>query len=93
MAQPTKQDYDRMDRQSRRRILICVIAVFLFALITGKRREYTYKRVIYDYEHLTNQAEVAADSTDIVRMIGKPNMPYYRLPHRPRFPRFWERYD
>lgn len=82
-------EIERKDKRLRRTIVTLAVFLLLLQMIDYGVRVHTYKSVIYDYERESQVAEKADDDSPIVRNVGKPNKPYYLLPKRPRYRRFW----
>lgn len=84
-----------LERKARRQTVsaaVFALLVLLSVLATGKVREYRLRRVIYDYERATDYAVIASDSSEVVKVTGRPNKAHYQLERRPCYPRFWDRY-
>ena len=88
----TEREIEQRERRLRRALRLSAVLLVLLMIVTGKRREYTYKKVIYDYERGTSYASSVTDTSLVPSRIGKPNKPYYLLPRKPRYKHFWDSY-
>ena len=87
-----KKDYNRAVRIAR--AVLTAIIVLLFSL--QWRRTVTYRKVVYDYQALTesrDRDEKDALRRDIERKVGRPNTPWYHLDKAPRYLHFWDEYN
>lgn len=79
-----------MERKKRRKTAVAVvIALMALSLFV---RQATYKQVIYSYQRLTETEDTKAREK-IERLVGKADTPYDRLPRRPRYIHFWDKYN
>lgn len=78
------------ERKIRHNLGIAAALFGLAFLLLAAVRARDYKKVILTYEERTELAVSEPDSSRIVRLIGRPDRPYYRLPKRPRYKHFWE---
>lgn len=88
----TETEIERKRKHLALTLRAIIILLILLILINGKRREYAYKRVIYDYEKHTSFAAQAADTTETVQTVGRPQKPYWLMPTTPKYKHFWELY-
>lgn len=87
-----KNDYNKGTRIAKA-VLVAAI-VLSFALLW--RRTVTYRKVIYNYQALTesrSQAEREGLVKDIERKVGRANTPWYDLEKAPRYLHFWDEYN
>ena len=87
-----KKDYKKGARIAKA-VLAAVIALS-FALLW--RRAVTYRKVIYDYQALSesrSRAERESLLQDIERKVGRANTPWYNLDKTPRYLHFWDEYN
>ena len=66
-----------------------MIALLILSLYV---RQITYRQVIYSYQRLTETEDTTARKK-IERLVGKADVPYDRLPRRPRYIHFWDKYN
>lgn len=83
---------DTMNDRHKTAIAIAVaVAVLVLALVLpNARRARDYKRAILLMESGTDYIRNCADTTDVVRLVGKPDKLYYQLPKIPRYRHFWD---
>lgn len=87
-----KKDYNKGTRIAR--AVLVALVVLSFALLY--RRAVTYRKVIYDYQALTearSRDEQEALRQDIERKVGRANTPWYNLDKAPRYLHFWDDYN
>ena len=87
-----KKDYNRATRIAK--CILAAVIVLSFALLW--RRAVTYRKVVYDYQAITETrdgAEIEALRRDIERKVGRANTPWYQLDKAPRYLHFWDEYN
>lgn len=87
-----KKDYNRPARIAKA-VLAGLVAVAFVLMWT---RATTYRKVIFDYQRMTettDSAKRAALRRNIESKVGRPNTPWYDLDKAPRYLHFWDEYN
>lgn len=87
-----KKDYNKGTRIAK----AALAAVIVLSLALLWRRAVTYRKVIYDYQALTetrSATEREGLMKDIERKVGRANTPWYNLEKAPRYLHFWDEYN
>lgn len=77
-------------RKFRHALCVAVLLVLAVLVWANSRKARDYKSAIKTMERRTEIVRNSPDTSGIVRMIGKPDKPYYRLPEPPKYRHFWE---
>ena len=86
--------YDLMYAQIRRerRIATAILLFLAILLASVASRNSLLKETIYKTESARGAVQSMADTSAVVKTIGKPFVDYSKAVDKPRLPRFWRRY-